>query len=296
MSRFERNRKKKKVPQTKLQKQLRFWLRVVILLAVLLVIALTSTGIYKGTRHPSVTLTTIDVQGGETIDHEVIRHRARELLKGTYLFLVPRTFAYFYPEEEIRAAIARIPRVHNVSVHRDSPTSIEVTFSEYVPIALWCDSLSATSTEPCLFVDRTGYAFSEAPHLTGSTFIRFVTENREPLVDETILSPQRLFALGEFMEALKERHEMRISAITLTDEGDVTYHLVGGGEILVVESASIQDTFDTLESLLRAEQYAHLEPGDFEYIDLRFNDKVYIREAGAATSTETGTASTSTST
>lgn len=283
---FKKGKKKRRQPHTEKERQVRFWWRVVIALALLLLFALSLSGIHKATRHSSVTISVIDVQGGETIDASEVEYRARELLKGTYFFLIPRSFAYLYPEEEIAEAVKRIERVRDVSVRRDSPTAIEVRFTEYVPFALWCEELHASSTDTCLFLDREGYAFDNAPDLSGASFVRLITEGKEMAVDTRVLPIEELLVYSEFMSALRGEGRLRIYAITKTTEGDVYYHVSGGGDIILAGDKSIQDAFDTLTSVLDSEAFAHIEPGNFEYIDLRFENKVFVKEVDTEESEE----------
>lgn len=281
-----KNKKKTRQPRSEREQQVIFWWRVVIGLALLLLLALSITGVHKVTRHPSVTITAVDVQGGETIDPSEVEYRARELLKGTYLFVIPRSFAYLYPEGEIEDAVKRIERVRDVEVKRDSPTAIEITFSEYVPYALWCEELSASSTDRCLFLDPEGYAFGPAPSLSGSSFVRIITKGKEPQKEKHVLPIEELRIFGEFMNAVRTEGKMRIYAITKTEEGDVYYHVSGGGSIVVSGTDSIQDAFDTLTSVLDSEAFAHIAPGNFEYIDLRFENKVFVKEVDEEESEE----------
>jgi hypothetical protein len=43
--------------------------------------------------------------------------------------------------------------------------------------------------------------------------------------------------------------------------------------------------FQNLKTILASEEFAHIAPGEFQYIDLRFGDKVFVREANMDTST-----------
>ena len=64
-------------------------------------------------------------------------------------------------------------------------------------------------------------------------------------------------------------------------------------KLLVSPSQSAQETFDNLRSILESEEFAHVTSGDFNYIDLRFGNRVFVNEeesvveeAETATSTE----------
>ena len=101
-------------------------------------IGLIITGIWYGSRVQSLTITAVEVVGGETIPHEEVRRLADEVLIGSYYRLVPKQFALTYPKTAITDRIKRLERVKNVQVERTSGTTLQIVFEEYTPAALWC--------------------------------------------------------------------------------------------------------------------------------------------------------------
>lgn len=245
------------------------------------------------TRLPSVTIQTISVEGGTTVSHDAVRAKVESALSGTYALLIPRRFAYFYPEQDVRDAVNSVPRAHNAEIVRVSQTELKVTFSEYLPYALWCESLSedASSPAPCLFVDARGYAYAEAPPLVGETLVRLIVEGRAPEIGVFVHDPEYLKTLGNLTQALYENHGHRLRAITATKDGDLTLHLNGDVDVLMTKDTDISDAFATIESLLAAPEFKDIPLQDFDYIDLRFGNTVYVKERGAddsvASTTET---------
>lgn len=237
------------------------------------------------TRLPKVTITTVSVSGGTTVAPESVRAKVDSTLQGTYALLIPRRFSYLYPKDEIIAAVNAIPRVHSASVVRASRQELQVTFKEYLPYALWCDSFERTAAgaPSCLFVDAAGYAYAEAPALSGETLLRFVVEDRAPKIGEHVHDPQDLEHLAALADAIRERHGERLLGITATKDHDLTLHLSGGTSILMTTETEADEAFTVIESLLAAPEFGGLKLEDFEYIDLRFGDKVYVKKRGADT-------------
>ena len=56
------------------------------------VVVLLGYGVWYVTRLPALTLTEVEVKGGETVSHEELKSIVREELRGSYLFLVPKRF------------------------------------------------------------------------------------------------------------------------------------------------------------------------------------------------------------
>ncbi len=239
--------------------------------------------VWYGARRPEVTISEINVSGGSTVSHEVVRDKIKSALSGNYALLIPHRFSFMYPQQAIVDGVNAIPRVHGATVIRSSRNELEVSFEEYVPYALWCDATpSADAPAPkCLFVDERGYAFAEAPPLLGQTLVRFITEERPPAVGAYVYDTATLLRYQHFVEAIAQNHEHRLSAITETKDGDFVLHLSGDVDLLMTKDADIQDIFDTLESMFESEEFKDLPLDSFEYIDLRFGNKVYVKKRGA---------------
>lgn len=249
--------------------------------------------VWYGTRRTEVTLAHIAVSGGTTVSHDAIRSKADSVLSGSYALLIPRRFAYLYPHDELVAAINSVPRVHGATIERTSHQELKVTFEEYMPYALWCDAFAYSSSTPasCLFVDDRGYAYADAPPLLGETLVRFIIEGRMPEVGVFVHEQGSLERLKDLAQAIFENHEHRLRGITETKDKDLTLHLSGDIDVLIRKDADVDAIFTTIESLLSAPEFIDVPLEGFEYIDLRFGNKVYVKQRGAGEVEDT-TAST----
>ena len=251
------------------------------------IIGLILTGVWYGSRVESLTINTIEVVGGETIARDEVRRLTDELLVGSYYRLVPKQFAFTYPKQTITDRIMRLERVKNVLVERLDGTTLQIVFEEYKPFALWCESLESTS---CAFLDRSGYAFTMAPELTGAAFIRYVVVDEELETGKQVFDRSILDQATEFTEAASDQLSLNVIGVIQTSVVELEYHLAGGGIIRTSRDVTAQDTFENLLTVLESTQFDHLEPGNFEYIDLRFGNKVYVKEESVEISTSTASA------
>ncbi len=235
--------------------------------------------VWYGARRPEVTIASVTVSGGETVPHDVVRAKAESVLTGTYGLLVPRTFSYLFPHDEIVDALNSIPRVHNAAVIRTSRTELAITYDEYVPYALWCDAVQTPSSTPaCLFVDDRGYAYAEAPLLTGESLVRFVIDGRTPERNSYVYDTDTLRRYRAFAEALLTHKEHRLASIVETKEGDLMLHLSSNVDLLIRKDADIQDIFEKIESIFAAPEFKEDTLDEYAYIDLRFGNKVFLKE------------------
>jgi cell division septal protein FtsQ len=278
-------KKKQKWQPTHLQLQL------IVGAVITVVIALLVTAIWYGTRVPSLQIAAIEVIGGETIPHFVIEEKVNAELVGAYLQLVPNRFMPMYPRSKIEKSILSLDRVKNVHVELTGNQTLTVVFDEHVPYALWCEK---TDSELCLFIDKSGFAFASAPELQGSAFVRYIDEGAIPQKDAQGFESSFVKETEEFVTLLQDQLSLYTTHVQKKGVYDVEYTISGGGVIKVSQSIPMQESFENLQTILTSEEFKHIEPGAFQYIDLRFGDKVFVNEAPISSAdVSTTTASTS---
>jgi hypothetical protein len=239
------------------------------------------------TRLPAFTVSEVQVAGGETISHDVVRSQVEAELAGTYFLVVPRRFSYLYPHDSIVETLGKIPRVHDVVVTRTSRSTLSVSFREYVPYALWCGE--GGEGESCWFVNSEGYAFAEAPSLHGGTLVRHTVEGSE-VAEGTVIDAEKFARINTFIRRAEEELGLRITTLMHKENGDIELSVNGGGMIFVSGGRDFDTTFGNLKAVLSAPEFEHLEPGNFRYVDVRFENKVFVNEelvAEPATATAT---------
>ncbi|MFT7644786.1 MAG: cell division septal protein FtsQ [Candidatus Paceibacteria bacterium] len=250
-------------------------------------VALLVVAVWYGTRVEPLTITSVEVIGGETIQHGEIERMVNESLKGTYFGLIPRQFAWFYPESGIRTALEGIDRIRDLSIGRVSGNGLIVAFDEYIPQALWCGS---TSGEDCLFLDNTGYSFGHAPNLSGGSFLRFVKTAQKAVLYTSITSTESFDTIVTLSELLAAQNWF-VSLVEIDLAGDAFLQMSGGGELKVKLSQPPEEIVDNLLVVLSSVEFEHITPGNFQYIDLRYGNKVFVNEEIAAPEEETASSS-----
>jgi hypothetical protein len=256
-------------------------------LSIAITIALLCTAVYYFTRIDSFQITQIDVVGGETIPHDTIKKSVDESLTGSYFKLVPKRFRPLYPHDVIVAHIKENNRIKNVHVEVKDNT-ILIAFDEYTPFALWCAHKEDIS---CLFIDAQGFAFAQAPELQGNAFVRFVEDGKEPVLKTNAFDATFIRNIDDFITMLEEGLSLYVTHVVKQGVFDIEFTLGGGGVLKVSQMEPLTVTFTNLQTILNSEEFIHLEPGTFQYIDLRFGDKVFVNEAPLQTGTTTASSS-----
>lgn len=264
------------------------WTQIFVGGAIVTVLTLLGTGIWYGTRIASLQITDVTIVGGYTIPHSQVEAKVRERLVGSYLHFVPHTFAPTYPQGMITESLLNIPRIKNAHVEVSKGQTLSIVFEEYRPFALWCTSASAPE---CLFLDEFGFAFAQAPELTGSAFVRYIEKDRAPKNKEQGFDPAFVKQTQVFVDLLAQELDLYVTHIEKIEDLDIEYTVSGGGVLKISQLESMEDSFDNLKSILSSEDFIHLQNGAFQYIDLRFGDKIFLNEASVDTTEEGKTAS-----
>jgi hypothetical protein len=243
--------------------------------------------VWYGTRVQALTLSTVTVLGGETVPAADIEAIVRKELDGAYLKFVPKAFALTYPHDAVVNSVTQHPKVKSAVVTPLGKQELRVEFFEYMPHALWCSPIDLTQ---CHYLDEEGFAFAVAPKLEGGTLLRLVSIGKNPEAENTPFTPEQFAVVEELVARLAEA-KWYVSHIEIDAAGDAYFSLVGGGEFKISLGQTVDETMSNLLTILGSEQFAHIAPGNFEYIDLRFGSKVFVNEVTYETSASS-TAST----
>jgi len=247
----------------------------------LLMLALVVGALFHLTRLPFFTISSVSVEGGETVSHEAVREKVRAVLNGTYLLIVPRSFAYLYPHDEIIRSIESMPRVKEISLVRLDRTLLAVTFKEHMPHALWCTE----GTETCWFMDEEGYAFTEAPMIAGGVLVRHY--GAEEIREGQVLDAAALASIDTFIQEV-HRLGFRVASVHYRSTGDVDFSLHRGGTIRT-SGKDFDLALENVRAIVLSPEFKHLRPGNFGYIDVRFDGKAFVNESIAPQATTTPT-------
>lgn len=252
-------------------------------------VGLLVLGVWYGTRIDMLTITAIVATGGETVKASEVERIAREELAGAYALLIPRSFAWTYPKEEIESALKENGRIRTAEIERVSGTELAIRIDEYRPAALWCESVDDRT---CLFIDSEGYAFEEAPSLSGTAFVRYSDVARAPEAGAHAYDAATGARFARATAMLEDQYGWSVFHIEQTAPEEIVYHLARGGAIKVSLRADVDSTLRNLATVLAAPEFSDLAPGNFAYIDLRYGDKVFVNEEALAAQNETAASST----
>jgi cell division septal protein FtsQ len=258
--------------------------QILIGVLVLSFVALLIWAVWYVSRLPALTINEVTISGGETISHELVQTLVETELEGAYLRLIPKRFSFMYPENRIISVVEEIDRIKAITLEKTNRTTLLLTFVEYTPDALWCDK----EAEQCVFLDSTGFAFAKAPSLQGGSFLRLEKLDVMPVTNVQAFDSHTYTRIYELVSLL-ETSEWFVESVAVDMAGDAYVHLTEGGELKVALADAPQQIVDNLFTVLRSPEFSEINPGTFEYIDLRFGNKVFVNEQTLASEPETAT-------
>lgn len=251
------------------------------LIALVIFVVVAGALIYALWR-PEIRITKVDASTSEYASS--LESIAKEKLVGAYWHIFPRDSFFLYPERQIRAAILEAhPGISAVSISRTGFDSISLSTSERVVAFNWCGTPESPDGASCYQADAEGFVFSAAPFEDASTTIptlrvyaTLVSESDSPEypLRTHVVGAERIPDILRFSRAIKSLGIPVHSIAIRGDEADlyvpegtrVTY--VIGHEEEAAKGASA--SFPNL----------NLMDGSLEYVDLRFDGKVYLKRRG----------------
>ncbi len=247
--------------------------RVWLIAFFILLLLLLSTTIY-GLNQSEVRIAHVNIIGGDN----TFSGLALSAMIGNYMGLIPRDSILFFPEDRIRRDIlASNSDIAAVSISRSSLTSISIKIDTRTPIARWCGLVPTTGVdEYCYIFDANGFIFAPAKSdiqtiNSFSLYSPLVDDTLEPL-RATLSYTDKLPAVFDFARQLSTLGSA-VDKIVVHD-GEVDDYLSSGTRVTYI-LGNEQNAFTALVS---ASESLDLSQGNIDYVDLRFDGKVYVKK------------------
>ncbi len=234
-----------------------------------------------GLRQNAVRISRVEIFGAD----QSLATTALSEMRGNYFDIVPRDSTFFFPETRIRDNIlAEHPDISAVSIFRNGMTGLSISVEYRVPIARWCGSTFATSSPVgnCYLFDANGFIFSttsadstSSPQAiaTINSFVVYgsLSGENNP-VGKTLPNAKELPAAFNFARQLSAFGSSVFSIVFRSDEVDD--YLASGTRITYV----LGDEQNAFTALSSARDDFNLADGSVQYIDLRFDGKIYLKK------------------
>lgn len=230
---------------------------------------------------PSLRIEEVRVEGSHS---EGISELARAELTGTHLFIVPRNSLFFIPESDIRKRILKeYPSVVAVSFKSNGLRGLTVVPVMRSSAFLWCGVTHEVHDATCYGTDAEGFVFAPYDGVEPVASSTLLLKVYGPLVDDAVV-PIRAHvgyasALPHSLRLAKTFRALGANITELAFRNDEADFYTSGGTRITYVIGREKEAAQLAASVFPDIQ---LNDGSVEYVDLRFESKVYLRKQAQA--------------
>ncbi len=248
----------------------RLRLFVVFVASVLVVLS----GLVGLTYWSSLQIKDVAVSGAQTLSSGTVETFVRDRLAGEYWYVFSKSNIFLYPKQQITADLmSSYPVLASADVHANDFQSIAVNVVEREPRALWC-----TQDEKCLFMDENGVVYGEAPTFSEPVYLSYYGSTTGSALPKQFLIPEQFQSLSALVDALAQKiSESAVASVEVDENKDVRVRFANSFTLRFALSDAGGDIFERFSLALTSEPMTAHKLSDFEYLDLRFGDKLYYK-------------------
>lgn len=233
-------------------------------------------------RLPAWQIIKIEVRGIETLSAEEIKSSVRDLLRGEYATLIPKSSFFLAQSEAIGQSLKKqFLRIAAVDVHKEFPDELQISVQERKLWGIFCnDLLEKNDNTQCFYIDTNGVGYERAPRSIGSLILKIHSDQEELLLGEYIIE-EPLARRMQFISAeLKRAFGIETIGYMFLSRlpREIRVVTADGFQIYFNREDDFRNTFRVLKTVLE-EEIKEKRP-TLEYIDLRFGNKVFYKLRG----------------
>lgn len=224
-------------------------------------------------------ITTVSVSGASVVSPDTIQTLVQQNIAGNYLFIYPRATILLYPKNTIvRGLLTQFPTLKRVEVKAGPPAggfhTLDVVVEERQPVALWCTDASSSA---CFLLDENGLVYAPAPSYSGDAYKKYLGGASSTLPWQ-YLTQEEFRSLSALVNAIAKKESTEtVTSITVDPNNDVHLMFRSGFELLFALHDDTGKIFERFSLALTSAPFTAHSLADFQYLDLRFGDKLYYK-------------------
>jgi len=242
-----------------------------------------------------MTIDETQVKGLGFLKESQITEIVSEKTQGRLLWLFPKTNIFLYPKEEIKTEILKkYKRVNEAQVSLKDFSDLDISITERKPFALWCKEIEVKSEnyeeterefqkrEECFFLDENGFIFDEVLDSdldnVSNLAKHFGSLTKAGEIGSSFLGHAKFKNLYNFLGLVSSTFEIKPKIIR-KQESTLEIFLDFGSVLKISADDDFEKTFENLITLLSDSEFQKVNNplSLFEYIDLRFGQKVFYK-------------------
>lgn len=254
-----------------------------------LLFALALAGLTMLLRWSKLNIQNIEITGNPVVDSTDLENTIKNEIYGYYLWIFPKSNFLIYPKNDVKAALEDNYKVlKNISLGLKGISTMELKVEERIGKYTWCgDTPQNDTNDNCYFMDDTGYIFGQAPFFSGDVYLKFYGKVR----DDVSAPLGEIYFKEFFPKLLQFRDTVKLmgistSAYHVRNDGSAELYLVSNTpfpnkqKIIFNPSEDLSKLAENLQTALATDPLKtdfKNKFSSFEYIDLRFGNKVYYK-------------------
>ena len=256
---------------------------------IFLIFILFVTGVSFLSTNKKINIQTVNINGNNVlIKNDILKVVDQELV-GKYLFLFSKRNSFIYPDQKIKNSLLEsFNRISDVQITKNDLTTITISIKERTGIYLFCDQEgSEEEAEDCYYIDDVGLIFSEAPYFSGNIYFKFYDNRKDKnhKIGENFIDKDEFVRLVNFKKYL-DQYIIRSNALILKNNEEYEFVLDKMADedqfpkIFINKNSDFEKILNNLLSAIETEPLASEYKKNYnnlEYIDLRFENKVYYK-------------------
>jgi cell division septal protein FtsQ len=219
----------------------------------------------------------VDVSGTQTLSPQAIQQVVEQSIAGGYGHLFARSNIFLYPKEAVAQNIQKtFPTIKNLTVKAQDFQTLAVVVVERQPVAVWCGA-SVDVSGACNFLDEDGFAYAPAAEYSGDAYQKYYGA----LVDGRLLTSEQFRSLVALVASIQKAADNgALESIVVDSGGDIHLAFENGFVLLFRVTDAGGDVLQHFTLARGATPFKNNPLSNFEYLDLRFGDKVYYKVKG----------------
>lgn len=264
------------IPKSNLHKRRRR--RRIIAASIVAGFLLAVLGVVVGvTWLPFLRIHSVHVTGQKTVSGADVMQSAEAELSGGYLHLFAKSNIFLYPKGFIHdKLLQQFPILESVQVHAESFQTLGITVIEREPSALWC-GVAVASTSGCYLMDKAGIVYAPAVVYSGDAYQKYYGAVDGDSVPQQYLSKESFGVLSELINVIQKKVSAHIQSVSVNSDEDVRLQFDSGFTLIFTLQAKAVDILDHLQLALMSDAFQTHAISEFDYLDLRFGDKLYYK-------------------
>ncbi len=223
----------------------------------------------------------VSVSGSHAVITSAIQRSVQQQIAGTYTYLFAKNNIFLYPKETIRMNILeQFPTLSHVKIRAENFHTVTVAVVERQPSSLWCGSTFTVTTETanCVLLTEDGLAYAPSANYSGNTYNKFYGGVASSSLPWQFLTIEQFRSLSALVNVIVKKEMIdTISGVSVDSSDDVHVVFSSGFTLVFRLHDKSNDVLERLFLVQGSLPFLSQPLSTFEYIDLRFGDKVYYK-------------------